>query len=88
MGTQQGNIYRIYKKVKPKLLKTNSAIWFNKMHRIYPHEMYMKKINNSYIIYLLEYKFRQKYKVMDIGPHMTYMEIIGETDWVNRETKY
>ena len=32
-GTQQAKPYNIYKNTKLKLLKTNAAIWFNKIYR-------------------------------------------------------
>ena len=32
-GAQQAKLYNIYKNTKLKLLKTNAAIWFNKICR-------------------------------------------------------
>jgi len=33
VGAQQTKLYKIYKNTKLKLLKTNAAVWFNKMCR-------------------------------------------------------
>jgi hypothetical protein len=33
IGAQQARIHNIYKNIKPKILKTNAAEWFNKIYR-------------------------------------------------------
>ena len=49
ISAQQARICNIYKNTKLKLLKTNAAIWFNKMYK-------MKQLKLSYI----QFKTRDK----------------------------
>ena len=43
---QAQNVYSNYKNTRLKLLKTNAAIWFNKIYKFYYQQLHLKYLGN------------------------------------------
>jgi hypothetical protein len=70
-NTQQAKIYNSYQNTKLKLLKTNAAIWFNKMYKI-------KHLKPSYIHFKTSGKTPQ-----DIKTTSQAIEYRDYMDWLH-----